>query len=100
MRSDRNFIDGSFIPSDGEHIAVYNPATEDLVGHVSAATAADVGSAVAAAASAQRLWRKLPAAERAAHLNRFADALVARAPQIGAALAAESGKSLADASAE
>jgi lactaldehyde dehydrogenase / glycolaldehyde dehydrogenase len=100
MRSDRNFINGSFIPSDGERIAVYNPATEDLVGHVSAATAADVGSAVTAAASAQRLWRKLPAAERAAHLNRFADALVARAPQIGAALAAESGKSVADASAE
>ncbi|GAB2884648.1 aldehyde dehydrogenase [Paraburkholderia jirisanensis] len=100
MRSDRNFIDGQFIPSDGERIAVFNPATEDLIGHVSAATAADVSKAIAAATTAQRAWRKLPAADRATHLNRFADALVERSAQIGAALAAESGKSLADASSE
>ncbi|WP_133646858.1 aldehyde dehydrogenase [Paraburkholderia flava] len=100
MRSDRNFIDGQFVPSSGERIAVYNPATEEAVGHVSAASRADVERAVAVAATAQRAWRKLPAAERAAHLNRFADAIVERAVQIGVALAAESGKSVADASAE
>ncbi|MGH8782117.1 aldehyde dehydrogenase [Paraburkholderia sp.] len=100
MRSDRNFIDGQFVPSGGEQIAVHNPATEEVIAHVSATSRADVERAVTVAAAAQRSWRKLPAAERAVHLNRFADAIVERAVQIGVALAAESGKSVADASAE
>ncbi|HTR08154.1 MAG TPA: aldehyde dehydrogenase [Paraburkholderia sp.] len=100
MRSDFNFINGQFDHSDAPRIPFHNPANAELIGHVSAASAADVTRAVDAAAAAQRAWRKLPAAERGVILNRFADAIVARAPVIGAALAAESGKSVADASAE
>ncbi|WP_321921583.1 aldehyde dehydrogenase [Paraburkholderia guartelaensis] len=100
MRSDLNFINGQFVGAEGPQIAVHNPATGDAIGHVSAASAADAVRAVVAAKAAQRAWRKLPAAERGAILNRFADAIVARAPKIGAALAAESGKSVADATAE
>ncbi|WP_395064942.1 aldehyde dehydrogenase [Paraburkholderia silvatlantica] len=100
MRSDLNFINGQFVGAEGPHIAVHNPATGDAIGHVSAASAADAVRAVVAAKAAQRAWRKLPAAERGAILNRFADAIEARAPKIGAALAAESGKSVADATAE
>jgi lactaldehyde dehydrogenase/glycolaldehyde dehydrogenase len=100
MRSDLNFINGQFVGADEPRIAVYNPATGDAVGQVSAASAADAVRAVDAAKAAQRGWRRLPAAERGVILNRFADAIVARAPAIGAALAAESGKSLADATSE
>ncbi|EJM50358.1 hypothetical protein PMI29_06308, partial [Pseudomonas sp. GM49] len=40
MRLERNFVNGHFIePVSDALIAVYNPATEALVGHVSAATA-------------------------------------------------------------
>ncbi|MEX3942557.1 aldehyde dehydrogenase [Paraburkholderia sp. BR10937] len=100
MRSDLNFINGQFVGAEGPQIAVHNPATGDPIGHVSVASAADAVRAVVAARAAQRAWRKLPAAERGAILNRFADAIVARAPKIGVALAAESGKSVADATAE
>jgi lactaldehyde dehydrogenase / glycolaldehyde dehydrogenase len=100
MRSDRNFIDGQFVPSGGESIAVHNPASGELVGHISAASAADVTAAADAAAAAQRRWRMCPASDRAVHLNRFADAVLEQAGRIGTALAAESGKSVADAVAE
>lgn len=100
MRSDYNFINGQFLEADGERIAVYNPANAELIGHVSAASAADVTRAVEAAKEAQRAWRRLPAAERGAILTRFADAIDARSPVIGAVLAAESGKSVADATSE
>jgi lactaldehyde dehydrogenase/glycolaldehyde dehydrogenase len=100
MRSDYNFINGTFLETDAQRIAVHNPATGELIGHVSAASAADATRAVEAAATAQRSWRRLPAAERGAILARFADAIDARSPVIGAVLAAESGKSVADATSE
>ncbi|AIY40592.1 Aldehyde dehydrogenase A [Collimonas arenae] len=101
MRIYKNFIGNRFVePKNADLIAVYDPATEQLVGQVSAATAEQARSAVDAAAAAQKSWRKLPGVERAKYLHKLADALLARAPEIGLALAAESGKSLNDASNE
>lgn len=101
MRLERNFVNGHFIePASDAQITVYNPATEALVGHVSAATAAEATAAVDAAAAAQKRWGKLTSIERAEHLRAFADALEACADNIGHALAAESGKSVSDASNE
>ena len=101
MRLERNFVNGHFIePASDALIAVYNPATEALVGQVSAATSAEATAAVEAAAAAQKRWGKLTSIERAEHLRSFADALEACAESIGAALAAESGKSVSDASNE
>lgn len=101
MRLERNFVNGHFIePASDALITVYNPATEALVGHVSAATAAEATAAVDAAAAAQKRWGKLTSIERAEHLRAFADALEACADSIGHALAAESGKSVSDASNE
>lgn len=100
MRTDRHFIDGCFTDASAAHIAVFDPATEQQVAQVPAATEADVRRAVEAAARAQRSWARLPAIERGEHLRRFAEVLERNAERIGAALAAESGKSLADASSE
>lgn len=101
MRLERNFVNGHFIePASDALITVYNPATEALVGHVSAATAAEATAAVDAAAAAQKRWGKLTSIERAEHLRAFADALEACADNIGHALATESGKSVSDASNE
>ncbi|MGN7741952.1 aldehyde dehydrogenase [Pseudomonas sp. 22526] len=101
MRLERNFVNGHFIePASPASIAVYNPATEALIGQVAAATAEEATAAVDAAALAQKTWGKLTSIERAEHLRAFAAALEERAEQIGAALAAESGKSLIDASNE
>lgn len=101
MRLERNFLNGQFVePADSALIAVYNPASEALVGHVSAATSAEALAAVYAAAVAQKAWAGLTSIERGEHLRALADALDACAENIGKALAAESGKSVADASNE
>jgi len=101
MQLERNFYNGQFVePGSDALIAVYNPATETLVGHVSAATADEAIAAVDAAAIAQKTWGKLTSIERAEHLRAFADALDTQAEAIGAALASESGKSHSDASNE
>ncbi|SAL80292.1 lactaldehyde dehydrogenase [Caballeronia choica] len=101
MRLDRNFANGRFIePAGDELIAVHNPATETLLGHVSGASQAEAAAAVEAAAVAQKTWRKLPSAARAVFLHKLADALTDAAPAIGAALALESGKSPGDAANE
>ena len=39
MSTQRNFVNGQFVePAGTARIAVYNPATEALIGHVPAAT--------------------------------------------------------------
>ncbi|GGA14650.1 aldehyde dehydrogenase [Dyella caseinilytica] len=101
MRNERNFIDGVFVDAGGEPpIPVYNPATGACIAEIDAASPTQVLDAVAVAARAQREWGRLPAIERANYLRKLADAMVTNASAIGAALASESGKSLADASNE
>ncbi|MFJ6087488.1 aldehyde dehydrogenase family protein [Streptomyces sp. NPDC092369] len=54
-------------------LTVLNPATEEVVATVPAATVADVDAAVVRAAAAQAKWAALPPADRARQLRRFAD---------------------------
>ena len=101
MSDYRNFYAGRFVEASASaRIDVRNPATGRVVTSVPAASEAEAASAVEAAQAAQRIWRALPAIERGDALRRLADALIAGADRIGAALAAESGKSLADATSE
>ncbi|WP_250455415.1 aldehyde dehydrogenase [Caballeronia sp. ATUFL_M2_KS44] len=101
MKSERNFVNGRFTePASGDVTAVLNPATEEVIGHVSNASRDEALAAVAHAAAAQKRWRAMPAAERATHMRRLADAIVEASARIGAALAMESGKSVADATNE
>ncbi|MCI3275788.1 aldehyde dehydrogenase family protein [Streptomyces cylindrosporus] len=59
-----------------EHeLQVLNPATEEVIATVPAATAADVDAAVARAAGAQSTWAALPPADRARLLRWFAVAV-------------------------
>ncbi|WP_405559600.1 aldehyde dehydrogenase family protein [Streptomyces canus] len=61
-------------PTSYEHeLTVLNPATEEVVATVPAATAADVDAAVARAAKTQAKWAALAPADRARLLRRFAD---------------------------
>ncbi|WP_373635224.1 bifunctional proline dehydrogenase/L-glutamate gamma-semialdehyde dehydrogenase PutA [Yoonia sp. SS1-5] len=75
---------------------IYNPAKpDDLVGHVAAATHADIDTALAAA----QPW-DADVATRARILNAAADAYEANAGQIFALLAREAGKTMPDVVAE
>ncbi|GAB2445435.1 hypothetical protein GCM10027162_47140 [Streptomyces incanus] len=55
-----------------DELRVLNPATEEVVATVPAASAADVDAAVATAARAQTTWAALAPGDRARLLRRFA----------------------------
>ena len=101
MTQYRNFIGGAFVESsNGAEIDVRNPATGNIFTQVPAASDDEVIRAVDRAAQAQKLWRKMTSIQRGDALRRLADAVERHAGAIGAALALESGKSLADATSE
>ncbi|GAA1884457.1 aldehyde dehydrogenase family protein [Streptomyces durmitorensis] len=60
---------------DVQNLEVLNPATEELVATVPAATAQDVDAAVVRAAAAQAKWAAVAPADRARLLRRFAVAV-------------------------
>ncbi|PKV84756.1 aldehyde dehydrogenase [Streptomyces sp. TLI_146] len=62
-------------PYDPTEHQVLNPATEEVIATVPAATAADVDAAVVRAARAQVTWAALAPADRARLLRRFAAAV-------------------------
>lgn len=79
---------------------VIDPATGDAVGSVRWADAADAERAVDAAATAFADWSSAPARTRADALRAIATDLRAEVADIAPAIAAESGKLLAEANAE
>ncbi|THJ33956.1 trifunctional transcriptional regulator/proline dehydrogenase/L-glutamate gamma-semialdehyde dehydrogenase [Lampropedia aestuarii] len=80
---------------------IVNPANhQDIVGHSRDATQAEVGYALAAAQAEAAAWASTPAAERAAMLQRAADALEADMPGLMAILMREAGKTASNAIAE
>ena len=101
MKSYLNLINNQWVASDtGASFSVDNPATQAVIGQVSAASTAQAMAACDAAAAAQKGWRKLSSVERGQYLHKLAAALDARKEAIGQALALESGKSLEDATFE
>lgn len=73
------YVDGAWVPSEGEgRIEVRSPTTERVIAEVAAGSTDDVDKAVAAARAAFPAWSALPAAERAAYLSKTSEALIAR----------------------
>lgn len=87
-------IDGQWVASE-KTIAVINPATEAVVGHIPHASATDIANAIAGAARGLRVWKRMAPAERAAILLKAAQLMRAREAQIAHATVLEQGKSLA-----
>src|SRR5919107_6277461 len=95
MTRDRLYIGGAWVaPASAETIAVENPATEEVLGHVPAGTAEDVDRAVAAARAAFDGWAGTPMVQRAAVLDRLHGALAARAGDIARTVGLELGTPL------
>jgi RHH-type proline utilization regulon transcriptional repressor/proline dehydrogenase/delta 1-pyrroline-5-carboxylate dehydrogenase len=85
----------------GEAQAVRNPSdATDVVGQVREASAADVQAALAAALDAAPAWAATPPSERAALLERAADAIEGDTEALIALLQREAGKTAANAIAE
>ncbi|TCS63100.1 NAD-dependent succinate-semialdehyde dehydrogenase [Varunaivibrio sulfuroxidans] len=95
------YIDGQWrAASDGQTKDVYNPATEEVIATIAAATQEDLDAALAAARQAFKAWRKTSPWERSKKLRAVAERIRARAEDIGMTMTLETGKPLAEAVAE
>lgn len=89
------YINGKYVKaSNGATFAVKNPATQELIAQVSAATEADVDKACRAARDAfeQGPWRTMTVAERCAKLRRMAEIILERKEEIARLDAIDVGK--------
>src|SRR5580658_5586241 len=78
--------------SGGSSVGVWDPATEERVGQLADATAADIDQAVAAADAAQRAWRKVNHHRRAELLHEVSRHVMAARPLVAEMLTREMGK--------
>jgi RHH-type proline utilization regulon transcriptional repressor/proline dehydrogenase/delta 1-pyrroline-5-carboxylate dehydrogenase len=84
-----------------ETIQNINPAKlTDVIGEVSWATAEEVDAAISLARDKAEAWDEVPAAERAAMLDKTADLMEQSIPELMALCAREAGKTVHDAVAE
>ena len=89
------YIDGQWCAATGSPaIAVIDPATEMLIGHVGAGSVEDVDRAVAAARNAFAAFAATPVTERVALLQRILDLMLARAEQFVEAIVGEMGSAI------
>jgi len=88
------YIGGEWVPGGGEEIEVRSPATDELLGTVTASTPTQVEAAVRAAADAFPAWRKVSLLERV-ELCRAAFAIcMERADEIAEMITKEVGKTI------
>jgi aldehyde dehydrogenase (NAD+) len=87
------YIDGEWVDPvhPGDEIIVVNPATEEEVARVAAASSADVEAAVQAAHRAFESYSQTTREERLEYLTRVREAYKKRIPEIAAAMTAEVG---------
>ena len=95
------YIAGQWVDADdGGKVAVTNPANGKELGTVPMCGSAETARAIAAADTAQRAWRDVPAKERSAVLRRLNDLMLANAEDLAQIMTAEQGKPLAEARGE
>lgn len=87
------FIGGEFVePSIANHFATINPATEDTLSMIAAASAVDVDRAVQAARKAMPLWAGLSGKDRGKYLYRIARRMQERARELAILETLDGGK--------
>jgi succinate-semialdehyde dehydrogenase/glutarate-semialdehyde dehydrogenase len=86
--------------ASGETVAVDNPANGDILGSVPDCDGADTRAAIDAAASAFGPWRRKPAGERAALLERWHALVLGNLADLARIMTAEQGKPIAEAEGE
>jgi betaine-aldehyde dehydrogenase len=93
IRELRNFVGGEYVDSNAERrLDIVNPATEEIFATTPISTERDVSNAYAAASTAFETWGETTPSERQRALLHFADALEARAEELGDIEVADTGK--------
>ena len=95
----RAYINGAWVTKD-QTFAVTNPATGDVIAHVSDLTAADTKEAIDAAYAAKADWAAWTGKERSTVLRKWYDLMVANADDLATILTSEMGKPWAEARGE
>src|ERR1041384_265300 len=87
------FVDGQFVDGGGEPLKSINPATEEVLAEVQTANADDVDRAVKAARRAyDKVWGKMPGAERAKYIFRIARMIAERSRELAVLESLDNGK--------
>ena len=96
-----NLIGGQWVTADsGKSIAVTNPATGQVIGHVPDSGADETHRAIAAASAAFKSWSKSDLSFRVGLLHRLHDAILDQQEALAGLLTAEQGKPHAEAKGE
>jgi acyl-CoA reductase-like NAD-dependent aldehyde dehydrogenase len=90
----RLLIRGEQVAGDGAGLSVENPATEENLTELNAASPEQVDAAVAGAREAARGWAATPAVERAEMLHEVATRMRAKTEDLARTLTGEGGKPL------
>ncbi|MFT5705227.1 MAG: malonate-semialdehyde dehydrogenase (acetylating)/methylmalonate-semialdehyde dehydrogenase [Shewanella sp.] len=94
----KHYIDGQFIEGQGQQkISVTNPANNQTIAVVNAATVSEVETAVASAKQAFKSWKEVPVSERARVMFKYQHLLKAHHDELATILAQETGKTFDDA---
>ena len=89
----RMYLDGEFVEGGGEPLKTINPATEEVLAEVSTAAPSDVDRAVKAARRAyDRVWGRMPGAERAKYIFRIARMIAERSRELAVLESLDNGK--------
>jgi len=95
------FIDGKWQKSEkSETYDVINPATEEILGKASKASANDVNKALKSAEKGLEVWKKTPPWQRSKIIRKIADLMRERTDVLAKWLTLEIGKPLAEAAGE
>jgi succinate-semialdehyde dehydrogenase/glutarate-semialdehyde dehydrogenase len=95
------YLDGQWCDADsGATIAVHNPATDAVLGHVPKMGRAETQRAIAAAERAWPAWRKKTGKERSIILRRWYELMMENVDDLGTIMTLEQGKPLAEAKGE
>jgi succinate-semialdehyde dehydrogenase/glutarate-semialdehyde dehydrogenase len=101
LKNNQTLLAGAWVPADSaESIAVTNPATGEVVAIVPKMGSAETARAIFVAEVAQKQWKTLTAAARAAILRRWFELIKLHAEDLAQILTAEQGKPLAEARGE
>jgi aldehyde dehydrogenase (NAD+) len=92
------YIGGAWVPATStDVIDVVNPATEQVIATVPAASSSDADAAVRAARAAFTSWSQLTVDERVDYVEKIAAAMAERAEEIAAVVSSEQGMPIANA---
>jgi betaine-aldehyde dehydrogenase len=93
VQTHQQLINGQWVDSaSGQTLAIENPADGNVIAHVPASGAEDVDRAANAAATAFETWQHTTPQDRSLLMLKFADALEARADEIGRLESRNTGK--------